>query len=107
MAINIVEEIESVARKSEQVVLEAIKSWAETAQATLRETKARVPFGDQLPLADRVPFAEHLPSPKQVVTSVYDFAEAMLAHQRKLAEHALDAAFPKSDNESDNENPAA
>jgi hypothetical protein len=87
MAINVVQEIESAARKGEQVVLDTIKSWAQAAQ----EASARLPFGEvRLPFSEQLP----LPTPKQVVSSVYDFAEAMLASQRKFAERALEAASP-------------
>jgi hypothetical protein len=107
MAINVVQEIESAARKGEQVVLDTIKTWAQAAQ----EASARLPFGEvRLPFSEQLPFAEHLPTPKQVVSSVYDFAEAMLASQRKFAERALEAAsplFPHGDSGEGSDKPAA
>jgi hypothetical protein len=82
MAVNVVQEIESTIRKSEQAVLEAIKTWAQTVQSVMPEGPVRVPFADRLP------------TPKQVMSSAYDAAEALLASQRKFAERALEAASP-------------
>jgi hypothetical protein len=78
MVNNVVEEIESTLRKSEQVVLDAIKSWAQT-------VKENTP---------QVPFADRLPAPKAVVSSAYDVVEALLAGQRRFAEGVLDALNP-------------
>jgi hypothetical protein len=92
MTVNVVQEIESTIRKSEQAVLEAIKTWAQTVQGVLPEGPVRVPFADRLP------------TPKQVVSGAYDVAEALLASQRKFAERALEAAsplFPGQDKEKD------
>jgi hypothetical protein len=41
-----------------------------------------------------VPFADKLPTPQDLVTSAYDFAEQLLASQRKFAEDLLTAAAP-------------
>jgi hypothetical protein len=81
MANNVVEEIESTLRKSEQVVLDAIRSWAQT----IRENTPQVPFADRLP------------APKAVVSSAYDVVEALLAGQRRFAEGVLDALNPGTD----------
>jgi hypothetical protein len=82
MAINVVQEIESTIRKSEQAVLEAIKSWAQTVQGVMPDAPVRIPFADRMP------------TPKQVVSSAYDAAEAVLASQRRFAERAVEAASP-------------
>ena len=38
-----------------------------------------------------MPFADKLPKPEDVVASAYDFAEQLLASQRKFAEEVLKA----------------
>jgi hypothetical protein len=81
MTANVLQEIESTIRKSEQAVLDAIESWARTAREMLPDAPVTLPFADRLP------------TPKQVVSSVYNAAEAMLASQRKFAERALEL-FP-------------
>ena len=83
MTVNVVQEIGSTIRKSEQAVLDAIKTWAQTVQSVMPEGPVRVPFADRLP------------TPKQVVSSAYDAAEALLASQRKFAERAIEAASPR------------
>ena len=82
MTINVVQEIESTIRKSEQAVIDAIRSWSQALQVALPDPLVRIPFADRLP------------SPKQVVSSAYDAAEAVLASQRKFAERALEVAAP-------------
>jgi hypothetical protein len=39
----------------------------------------------------QVPFADKLPKPEEVVANAYDFAEKLLASQRKFAEEVLKA----------------
>jgi hypothetical protein len=41
-----------------------------------------------------VPFADKLPTPGELVTGAYDFAEQLLAAQRKFAEDVLRATAP-------------
>ena len=41
-----------------------------------------------------VPFAERLPKPQELIASAYDFAEQLLASQRKFAEDVLKTAAP-------------
>jgi hypothetical protein len=38
-----------------------------------------------------VPYADKLPRPEEVVASAYDFAEQLLASQRKFAEEVIKA----------------
>ena len=38
-----------------------------------------------------MPFADKLPKPEEVVASAYDFAEQLLAGQRRFAEEVLKA----------------
>jgi len=70
-------------RKSEESVVEAIKVWAESVQA----------ITPSLPVPS-VPFADRLPKPGELVANAYDFAEQLLATQRKFAEDVLAATAP-------------
>ena len=67
-------------RKSQESVIEAIKTWVETVQSIT----PKVP-------AVEIPYADKLPKPEEVVASAYDFAEQLLASQRKFAEDVLKA----------------
>ena len=73
-------EILSTVRKSQESVIDAIKTWVETVQS----------ITPKLPSVD-VPFAGKLPKPEEVVASAYDFAEQLLATQRKFAEEVVKA----------------
>ena len=77
------EEFLSAIRKSQDVVLEAIKTWVESAQALT----SKVP-------SVQLPFADQLPKPEDVVSGTYDFAEQVLANQRRFAEEILEATLP-------------
>ena len=74
------EEFLSTVRKSQETVIDAIKTWVETVQS----------ITPKIPLA-QVPGADQLPKPEDVVASAYDFAEQLLASQRKFAEEVLKA----------------
>ena len=74
------EEFLSTIRKSQETVLEAIKSWVDTVQS----------MTPKLP-AVQVPGADKLPRPEELVASAYDFAEQLLASQRKFAEEVIKA----------------
>jgi hypothetical protein len=74
------EEFLNAVRKSEETVVDAIKSWVETIQSIMPKVPS-VP----------VPGAEKLPKPEEVVASTYDFAEQLLATQRKFAEEVVKA----------------
>ncbi len=67
-------------RKSQESVIDAIKTWVETVQS----------LTPKLPPV-QVPGVEKLPKPEEVVASAYDFAEQLLASQRKFAEEVLKA----------------
>ena len=73
-------EVLNTVRKSQETVLEALKTWVETVQSIT----PKVPSVD-------VPYADKLPKPEEVVASAYDFAEQLLASQRKFAEEVLKA----------------
>ena len=74
------EEFLNAVRKSEETVIDAIKSWVETVQSIM----PKVP-------SFQVPGADKLPKPEEVVASAYDFAEQLLATQRKFAEEVVKA----------------
>jgi hypothetical protein len=73
-------EVLNTVRKSQETVLDALKTWVETVQSMT----PKVPSVD-------VPYADKLPKPEEVVASAYDFAEQLLASQRKFAEEVIKA----------------
>ena len=73
-------EVLSTVRKSQETVIDALKTWVETVQSIT----PKVP-------AVNMSFADKLPKPAEVVASAYDFAEQLLASQRKFAEEVLKA----------------
>jgi len=68
------EEFLSVIRESQETVIDAIRSWVGTVQSVV----PKIP-------SVQVPGADKLPKPEEVVASAYDFAEQLLASQRKFA----------------------
>ena len=74
------DEFLNTVRKSQETVLEAIKAWVEAVQS----------ITPKLPSVS-VPLADRLPKPEDVVANAYDFAEKLLAGQRKFAEDMLKA----------------
>ena len=77
------EEILKGIRRSQEFVLDAIKTWAGAVQ----------PVAPKLPLK-QLPLMDKLPKPEVVVEETYDFAEKLLASQRKFAEEILKATAP-------------
>ena len=75
---EIQDEFLNTIRKSQETVIDAIKSWVESVQSIT----PKIP-------AVQVPGADKLPKPEEVVASAYDFAEQLLASQRKFAEEVL------------------
>ena len=73
-------EILSTVRKSQESVVDAIKTWVETIQS----------LTPKIPAVD-LPFVDQLPKPEEVVASAYDFAEQLLASQRRFAEEVIKA----------------
>ena len=73
-------EILSTVRKSQESVVDAIRTWVETIQS----------MTPKVPAVD-LPFAGQLPKPEEVVASAYDFAEQLLASQRRFAEEVIKA----------------
>jgi hypothetical protein len=77
------DDILKTVQMSQAAVLDAIKAWADAVQSITPE----LPDGN-------LPFADKLPRPEEVVASAYDFAEQLLASQRKFAEDVLKATAP-------------
>ena len=76
-------EVLNTVRKSQESVIDALKTWVETVQS----------ITPKIPAVD-MPFADKLPKPEEVVANAYDFAEQLLASQRKFAEDVLKATSP-------------
>jgi hypothetical protein len=77
------DEFLSATRKSQEIVLQAIRTWVESAQAMT----PKVP-------SVKLPYADQLPKPEDVVSGTYDFAEQVLANQRKFAQDILKVTAP-------------
>ena len=77
---DIQDEFLNTIRKSQETVIDALKSWVESVQSIT----PKIP-------AVQVPGADKLPKPEDVVASAYDFAEQLLQSQRKFAEEVLKA----------------
>ena len=77
------EEILNTVRKTQDAVVDAIQTWASAVQS----------ITPSLPDVN-VPFTEKLPRPQDLVAGAYDFAEQLLASQRKFAEDVLTATAP-------------
>jgi hypothetical protein len=83
MSRDLQEDILSAVRKSQAAVIEAIQTWTSKVQSITPD------------LPDMsLPFTDKLPKPHELIASAYDFAEQMLAGQRKFAEDALKAMAP-------------
>ena len=76
-------EILTTVRKSQETVIDAIRTWVETVQSIT----PKVP-------AVELPYADKLPKPGELVSGTYDFIEQLLAAQRKFAENVLHATAP-------------
>jgi hypothetical protein len=73
----------SIVSKSQEIALDAIRTTVDTLQA----------FTPKVPSMD-IPFAGKLPKPQEVVAGGYDFAEKLLAGQRKFADDVVKATAP-------------
>jgi hypothetical protein len=83
VAQELTNEVLNTISKSQAAVVDAIETWASAVQS----------IKPDLPDVN-LPFADKLPSPQDVVASAYDFAEQLLAGQRKFAEDLLKATAP-------------
>jgi hypothetical protein len=83
MSRDLQEDILSAVRNSQTAIVDAIQAWSD-------QVRSITPDLPGLSL----PFTDKLPKPQELVASAYDFAEQMLASQRKFAEDALKAMSP-------------
>jgi hypothetical protein len=77
------DQILATVRMSQAAVVEALQTWASAVQSITPD----------LPDVN-VPFTDKLPKPTELIASAYDFAEQLLASQRKFAEEVLQATAP-------------
>ena len=75
------EEFLTITRKGQEAVIAVVRTLAEPVRA----------ISPKLP---PVPFADKLPGPGNAVDMTYDFAEQLLASQRKFTEDLLKATAP-------------
>jgi hypothetical protein len=83
------DEFLNVVSKSQAAVIDAIQTWASAVQAITPDLPGM-----------SLPYAEKLPRPEEFISSGYDFAEQLLASQRKFTEEVLQAtawALPTSE----------
>jgi hypothetical protein len=83
MGRDVQEEILNTVRKSQAAVVDAIQTWASAVQS----------ITPALPDVN-LPFADKLPRPQDLIAGAYDFAEQLLASQRKFAEDVMAATAP-------------
>jgi hypothetical protein len=81
------EEFLAVIRKSQEAVIAVVRNLAETIRTASPKLTDNLP---KLPSVS-VPFGDKLPGPEGAVASAYDFAEQLLASQRKFADDLLKA----------------
>ena len=74
---------QSKAEASREALIAAIKLWADAVQSIT----SFIP-------TPNLPYSDKLPKPGEFVASVYDFAEQLLASQRKFTENVLEATKP-------------
>ena len=90
MASNMTQDVQeqflSTIRKSQEMTIDALKTWVETVQSVTQSLPS-IP-SVSLPGADR------LPNPQDVVARGYDFAEQLLSNQRKFTDEVLEVASP-------------
>ena len=83
MTYDVQGQILSTIRKSQEVTLDALRTWVET----LQSISPKIP-AVSLPLADK------LPNPHDVVAGSYKFAEQVLTNQKKFADEVLEVTSP-------------
>ena len=77
------DEILKLIRTSQDSVVDALQAWT----ATVRSVTPSFPKVN-------LPNADQLPKPETLVNGAYDFAEQLLATQRKFANDVLQVAAP-------------
>ena len=68
-------------KQGQQVIVEAIRAWANTVEKAIPETPV-------------IPYSDELPKPQEIVKTSFAFAEQLLKSQKEFAESVLDAASP-------------
>ncbi|HEY4465864.1 MAG TPA: hypothetical protein VGN41_24595 [Streptosporangiaceae bacterium] len=76
-------EILRTVNQSQEAALDAIRDWTETVHS----------LTPKLPMVN-MPFGGQLPKPEEFVASMFDFAEQLLASQRKFAVDLVRATTP-------------
>ena len=88
------EEFLAAIRKSQDVVIAVVRNLAETVStASPKLASVYAPLTDTLPKLPSLdlPFGDRLSGPEGAVAGIYQFAEQLLANQRKFAEDLLKA----------------
>ena len=91
------EEFLAAARKSQEIMVDAIRTWTETVRtATPRLSSVYAQYAERLPKVPSVsvPLTGKLPTAHEAVASAYDLAERLLASQRKFAEDVVKTTRP-------------
>lgn len=87
MGVTVREELQdeflSSLRKGQGIALDALKTLVETIQ-----------FVTPAMSAVRMPLADRLPTAHEIVADGYDFAEQLLANQRRFADEVITASSP-------------
>jgi hypothetical protein len=68
-------------KQGQQVIVEAIRAWANAVEKAIPETPV-------------IPYSDELPKPQEIIKTSFGFAEQMLTAQKEFAESVLDAASP-------------
>ena len=77
------DEILKLIRASQDTVVDALQAWTAAVQSVTPD----------FPKVN-LPYADRLPNPEMLVNGAYDFAEQLLAAQRKFAYDVLQVAAP-------------
>jgi hypothetical protein len=86
------EQVLTAVRKGQDKTLGAIKTVVDAASRVTHKIPAvSLPFETRLPFDGKLPFEGKLPKPERIVSGAYDFAEKLLADQRKFADDVLKA----------------
>jgi hypothetical protein len=83
---SIEDQVLEAVRQSQDVVVKAVKSWADAGKNLVPDLPA-------------LPFADQLPSATELVDKTFDFADKLIAAQREFASAVIDAAKPLWNNE--------
>jgi hypothetical protein len=83
-ASNVQEQTLDAIRESQQAVVHAVHTWAESVEGII-------------PAAPSFPFGEQVPAPQELLKTSFDFAEQLLKSQREFAESLLAAYAPLLD----------